>query len=53
MGELDFENVVFGYGGNTLFNGLSAIFREGADQLHRWTERVRKINHSRNSPWGL
>lgn len=26
MGELDFENVVFGYGGNTLFNGLSASF---------------------------
>ena len=26
MGELDFENVVFGYGGNALFNGLSASF---------------------------
>ena len=26
MGELDFENVVFGYGGNTLFNGFSASF---------------------------
>ena len=29
MGELDFENVVFGYGGNTLFNGLSASFAKG------------------------
>ena len=26
MGELDFENVVFGYGGNALFNGFSASF---------------------------
>ena len=26
MGELDFEDVVFGYGGNTLFNGFSASF---------------------------
>ena len=26
MGELDFENVVFGYSGNTLFNGFSASF---------------------------
>ena len=29
MGELDFENVVFGYGGNTLFNGFSASFAKG------------------------
>ena len=26
MDELDFENVVFGYGGNALFNGFSASF---------------------------
>lgn len=26
MGELDFENVVFGYGGNALFNDFSASF---------------------------
>ncbi len=35
----------FGYGGNTfVLTAFPRLSRKGADQLHRWTERVRKIN---------
>lgn len=52
MGELDFENVVFGYGGNALFNDFPHLSRKSrsAASLDRTGAENQR---SPNSPWGL
>ena len=40
MGALEFDNVVFGYGGSRLFDGVS----DREHQLHRRPERLWEIN---------
>ena len=47
MGVLEFDNVVFGYGGSLLFDGFSASFPTGSISCI-----VGPNQRLRNLPWG-
>ena len=46
MGDLEFDDVVFGYGNSLLFDGFSASFPKGSNSC------IVGPNRLRNLPWG-